>query len=105
MAGWVSLTAWTSEPSGHPRCRVGIVSPGLALSADELACADRNDQRVDTWVQQRSAKHGLKVTLTAHGVVRHEQGPWHQPGAERLVARGIDLLLSRRTNILHALVS
>jgi beta-phosphoglucomutase-like phosphatase (HAD superfamily) len=25
----------------------------LAFSADELGCADRNDQRVDTWVQQR----------------------------------------------------
>jgi hypothetical protein len=104
IARWASLTVWTSEPSGHPRCRVGIVSLGLALLADELACADRNDQRVDTWVHQRSLKHGLKITLTAHGVVRHEQGPWRQPGDDRLVARGIDLFLSRRANILHALV-
>ena len=81
IAGWASLTVWTREPFGHPRCRVGIVSLGLALLADELACADRNDQRVDTWVQQRSVKHGLKVTLTASGVVRHEQGPWHQSRA------------------------
>jgi hypothetical protein len=80
------------------------VSLGLALSADELDCADRNDQRVDTWVQQRSVKHGLKVTLTTHGVVRHEQGPWPKLGDDRLLARGIDLFLSRRTNILHALV-
>ena len=34
------------------RCRVRIVSVGLALSADELAYAGRNDQRVNTWVQQ-----------------------------------------------------
>jgi hypothetical protein len=34
----------------------------------------------DTWVQQRSVKHGLKVTQTASGVVRHEQRPWHGRG-------------------------
>ena len=79
------------------------IALGLALLADEVHCADRNDQRVDTWVQQRRVKHGLKVTLTTHGVVRYEQGPRHQPGA-LLVARGMDLFLSRRANILHALV-
>jgi hypothetical protein len=33
------------------------------------------------------------------------RAPWHQPGDDRLLARGIDLFLSRRTNILHALIS